>query len=281
MFKISSLFSGSSGNSTSISSCTEAYKSYAGLSFESSNTRTRILIDSGVSAIKLEKAMHAIQENCTNLDGILLTHEHFDHVSGIGVAVRKYKIPLYVTSKTWMSIFNSKMGVIPENLLNIFNAGESFTIKNFEIESFPTFHDAADSVGYKIKYKNKSVSLISDTGCVDENILNAVKGSNAVFLESNYDEDMLLTGSYPWHLKNRINGKKGHLSNVDCAITAEKLLCAGTKYFILSHLSKENNTPKIAYKTTVDYITSKGGKIDKDYNIQVSPRYVPGKPWTI
>ncbi|MHB1452935.1 MAG: MBL fold metallo-hydrolase [Saccharofermentanales bacterium] len=281
MFKICSLYSGSSGNSIFISSGNDSAQSYAGLHFESSKSKTKILVDAGVSGKKLQLAMKSIGEDLDDIDGVLLTHEHIDHMAGIGVIVRRHKIPLYLTEKTWNELQRLHAGEIPGNLLRIFEAGSSFTIGGMEIRSFSIPHDAADPTGYRIASEDRSVSVFTDIGEIRQDIMDVIYGSDAVFIESNYDKDMLWTGSYPWYLKNRIDGVFGHLSNIDCAAATAALLEGGTEKFILSHLSQENNSPRMALRTTVEYLSGLGAERDKDYTIQVARRFDPGDPWVI
>lgn len=281
MLKIGSLYSGSSGNSIFISSCNDSTQSYAGLHFESSKNNTKILVDAGVSGKKLQLAMKSIGEDLDDIDGVLLTHEHIDHMAGIGVIVRRHKIPLYLTEKTWIELQRLHAGEIPENLLRIIETGSCFAIGDLEVRSFSTPHDAADPNGFRISCEGKSVSVFTDIGEMRQDILDAVSGSDAIFIESNYDKEMLWTGSYPWHLKNRIDGAFGHLSNADCASATATLLESGTEKFILSHLSQENNSPRMALRTTVDYLSELGAVRDKDYAVQVARRFDPGDPWVI
>ncbi|MHB8962023.1 MAG: MBL fold metallo-hydrolase [Saccharofermentanales bacterium] len=281
MFKICSLYSGSSGNSIFISSGNESAQSYEGLHFESSKGRTKILIDAGVSGKRLQTAMRAIGEDLDAIDGVLLTHEHIDHMAGIGVIVRRHKIPLYLTRKTWQELRRLNAGEIPEDLLRIVEAGSSFAIGDLEIRSFSTPHDAVDPTGFRIDGEGRSVSVFTDIGEMRPDILDIIYGSDAVFIESNYDKDMLWTGSYPWPLKKRIDGAFGHLSNADCASAAASLLEHGTERFILSHLSQENNSPRMALKTTVEFLAGQGAISSRDYTIQVARRFDPGDPWIL
>lgn len=281
MFKICSLYSGSSGNSIFISSCDDTTQSFAGLNYETLKSSTKILVDAGVSGKKLQIAMKSIGEDLDDIDGVLLTHEHIDHMAGIGVIVRRHKIPLYLTEKTWNELQRLHAGEIPENLLRVIATGSCFAIGDLEVRSFSTPHDAVDPTGFKISGEGRSVSIFTDIGEMRQDIMDVVSGSDAVFIESNYDKEMLWAGSYPWHLKNRIDGAFGHLSNADCASATAALLKSGTEKFILSHLSQENNSPRMALRTTVDYLSGLGAVCDKDYAIQVARRFDPGDPWIV
>ena len=264
MLRICPLFSGSSGNSTYIRSA-----------------ESTLLIDAGVSGKRIQAAMSLIGSDCAEIDAVLLTHEHIDHMAGIGVIIRRYRLPLYLSRITWEAIQDLPIGDIPEGSLHLFAPGDSFCIGDVSVKTFSVPHDAADSVGFRISGSASSVSFFTDIGEMKSEVLSEVAGSNAVFIESNYDREMLFGGPYPWPLKRRIDGNRGHLSNADCAKTAKALLGTGTQYFVLSHLSAENNTPAIAYETTAGHLASEGAVQGKDYKLQVAPRFSPGEPWLI
>ncbi len=281
MFKIGSLYSGSSGNSIFLSYEGGPSGGYGGLRFESSGRATKLLVDAGVSCRRLQTALQSIGEDLADIDGILLTHEHIDHVAGIFVAARRYRIPLHMTAKTLEAIGGCVSGGIPEDLVHVFGAGSAFGIGDLEIRSFSTPHDAADPSGYRIAGGGRSVSVFTDIGEMRPEVLAEVAGSDAVFIESNYDRDMLWNGSYPWPLKRRIDGALGHLSNEACAAASAELLRSGTRQFILSHLSEANNDPDLALRATVECLSGLGAVRGTDYAIQVARRYAPGDPWTV
>ena len=266
MFRICSLFSGSSGNSTFIQTVHKPFS---------------LLIDAGMSGKRIQAAMSLIGEDCSSIDAILLTHEHIDHMAGIGVLARRYKIPLYLSRSTWNALQLMPLGDVPGRLVNVFEPGDDFCIGDVSVRSFSVSHDSADCVGYRVSTDSGSVSFLTDVGEMTPDVLTEVSGSSAIFLESNYDKNMLFEGPYPWPLKKRIDGKKGHLSNIDCAQTTLRLLDSGTENFVLAHLSAENNTPDIAYRTTVGYLKENGACTGKDYRIQIAPRHTPGEPWII
>ena len=263
MLKMCALYSGSSGNSIYVSN------------------GTNLLVDAGVNCKEIQIAMQAIGESISDIHGILLTHEHIDHMRGIGVIMRRYRIPLYVNKMTWDRMQHMRIGYIPNELVHIFKSDSSFAIGDLSIRSFRTLHDAAESVGFRIISNNQSVSIFTDIGEITQDVLDCVNGSDAVFIESNYDYDMLWNGTYPWPLKKRINGVNGHLSNIDCAKSIGDLLGNGTTRFVLSHLSKENNSPELALKTTTDFLSYIGAFEGKDFVLQVARRSGPSTPWTI
>jgi len=280
MIKICALFSGSSGNSIFIS---DNYKNEA-ISYPKINPvvkKTGILVDAGVSGKQMQLAMNSIDETLENISGLLITHEHIDHMRGAGIISRRYKIPIYLNQLTWDKMKRMRIGEIPDNLLNIIDNSKEFTIGDYVIKSIKTPHDAADSFGYKITSGQKTVTVLTDIGEMGTDILEQAAGSDAVFIESNYDKKMLWEGSYPYMLKKRIDGNLGHLSNEDCAKSIVHLIEKGTKRFILSHLSQENNLPSVALGETKKYLDTLGAVIDKDVIVQVAKRSCASIPWSL
>jgi phosphoribosyl 1,2-cyclic phosphodiesterase len=277
MVKICALFSGSSGNSTFLS-CRDAsrFESFSGIQKLSG---TSLLVDAGMNGKQMQMAMQSIGETLDEVSGILLTHEHIDHMRGIGVILRRYQIPLFLNEKTYRSIMNMDIGKIPERLIRVIESGKTFEVGDFLINGLRTPHDSADSMGYKITYREQHISVFTDLGQIDDTILDFVTGSQIVFIESNYDTKMLWEGSYPYFLKRRIDGQTGHLSNDDCARTVRTLLERGSERFILSHLSQENNRPSVAMATTLSCLGEQGAKEGIDFQIQVAKRLGPSDVW--
>ncbi|MBQ7574528.1 MAG: MBL fold metallo-hydrolase [Clostridia bacterium] len=253
MVTFSSLISGSSGNSTLIS-----------------DGRTHILTDCGMSGSKLKDALSAFGISPDNLSAILVTHEHIDHVRGVGVVARRYGTPIYATEKT---IKNLNCGNIDDSLIHTITPDADFEIGTFGIRPFSIPHDAADPVGYSYFSQDEKFSLATDIGHMNDYILSNIMGSSRILLESNHDVDMLQFGTYPFPLKQRILSDVGHLSNENAAMTAYKLIQSGTKSIALGHLSNENNTPEIAHLETFNYLTQKGVSVGDDVRLQVAKRY--------
>lgn len=281
MIKICALYSGSSGNSIFISSKDRTSVSYNILSGIEINSGTNILVDAGVNGKQMQTAMDEIGESMNDVHGILITHEHVDHMRGIGVVMRRHGIPLYVNSKTWKKMQNLSIGDIPDKLVNIIKSGKTFQIRDLVIESFRTPHDAVESLGYRITSGSKSISVFTDIGEVQEELFESVAGSDAIFIESNYDTKMLWEGAYPYMLKKRIDSAQGHLSNDDCAKTVVRLLERGTTSFVLSHLSQENNLPSVAMKTATEALIKAGAKVGRDLEISVAKRSCASVPWIL
>ena len=280
MIKICALFSGSSGNSIFITNnCTDETISNSNL-HSVPHKGGGILVDAGMSGKQMQIAMSSIDESLENISGLLITHEHIDHMRGAGVIVRRYKIPLYVNELTWVKMQKMQIGIIPDDLVNIIDNTSDFAIGDYIISSIKTPHDAADSYGYKITSGNRTVSVLTDIGEMSMEMLSEIENSDAVFIESNYDKKMLWEGSYPYMLKKRIDGNFGHLSNEDCARSIIHLLNKGTERFILSHLSQENNLPSVALRETKKSLENIGSVIDRDVLVQVAKRSCASVPWS-
>ncbi len=223
--RVSVLSSGSKGNTTYI---------------ESKNAK--ILIDVGNTAKYIKEKLEDIGVEPEELDAVLITHTHIDHVKGLKVFEKKYNIPVYLTD-----IMLKSLDFIDKYVL----LDDEFDIKDIHINSIKTSHDAPDSRGYVLSSENKSVVYITDTGYINKKYFDILKNRNLYIMESNHDVEMLNNGNYPFSLRQRILSDKGHLSNYDSA----KYLCSfigdNTKYVLLAHLSEDNNTEELAYETLV------------------------------
>ena len=238
MFNFCSLYSGSSGNS---------------LFVETPNTK--LLIDAGVSSKKIETALKSIDVDPSSLDGILITHEHTDHVQGLGTFSRKFDLPVFVNSKT-LDAMPKQKDKIPEKNIKTFEVNDKFSINDLDIKSFSIPHDAANPCGFSILKGDKKISIATDIGHMTNSIIKNLEESLFVLLEANYDPEVLRCSSYPFNLKNRIAGPTGHLSNEMAGKTISYLLKSGLKNAILGHLSKESNFPELAYQTVIDELIS-------------------------
>ena len=230
MLNFCSLYSGSTGNSLFVE-----------------NENTRLLIDAGVSGKKIVDGLNTINSSINCIDGILITHEHSDHILSIGTLSKKYNIPVYASKKTWTKLSTQKEKILKENQ-KIFNIDEKFEINDLTILPFSIPHDAIEPCGFNIYNKNSKISIATDLGHITSKIYNHLEGSSFTFLESNYEPDLLKYSSYPYILKQRISGDIGHLSNMDAAKIVTKLIPNGLKNLFLGHLSKENNFPELVSK---------------------------------
>lgn len=252
--KLCSLRSGSTGNAVLVSTET-----------------THILIDCGISGKAAESGLCELGCCGDRLDAILITHEHSDHIGGVGVLSRRYNLPIYANQKTWDAMEGALGKIKPEHK-RIFAACDPFFIGDIAVHPFPIPHDAADPVGYSFVSDGKKVSVATDIGILEESLFRAVKGSGAILLEANHDPNLLDIGSYPLPLKQRIRGEKGHLSNEDAGHAVKFLAKMGTSQFLLGHLSHENNYPLLAQQTVVNILKEAGLEPDKDLSLSVAPR---------
>ena len=250
-----SLRSGSSGNST-----------YVGTS------SARLLVDCGMSGRQLASALKDYDIDPSDIDAILLTHEHVDHCSGVGVVMRRYNLPLFLTEKTYLAV-QSSLGNIDESRVHFIEPGAPFGVRDTEILPFSTPHDAVDTVGFRVYDRTGDVGVCTDLGYFSRDVRTALRGCRFVFLESNYDVDMLETGPYPRYLKQRIAGRKGHLSNDDAGKAAVWLVRYGTEALSLSHISENNNHPVRAMMTVREAFHVNGIRVGRDIILQASPRY--------
>ena len=218
------------------------------------NRTTKILVDCGISGKILEECLSSANLPCSSLDGIVITHEHSDHIKGVGVISRKYNIPVFANALTWQAM-ESQLGKISLENKRIIDVGREFYIKDIKINSFATLHDAAQSVGYVFESDGEKVAVATDMGRVTEAALAAICGSHTALIEANYDKNMLEIGSYPYELKQRIKSDCGHLCNEDSGCFAKALFETGTKNIILGHLSEENNFPLLALKTVENIVS--------------------------
>lgn len=258
------LFSGSSGNALFV---------MAG--------HTKVLIDAGLPGSTIAGALESIGVNVADLNAILITHEHSDHVSGAGVLSRKYQIPLYANHRTWAAM-SRKVGNITVRNYREFEADEDFYIGDIGVAPFSIPHDAAAPVGYRLSHGNTSISTATDLGHFPKSVMKAIRGSDIVLLESNHDPDMLMRNPhYPAYLKKRILGDKGHLSNDACADALESILEGGTRHVILGHLSGENNLPELAYRTACERLQKIGATLGEDAQVDMAHRNRVGNVYTL
>ncbi len=236
--KFCSLYSGSSGNCQFIKT-----------------EKTVILVDAGLSGKKIQQEMIKIGEDPKKIDAIFVTHEHIDHIQGAGVLSRRFDIPIYANEKTW-SAMNTIIGDIKSHNIKIIS--EDAEVGDIFVQSFNISHDAASPVGYNIYHKNKKISMVTDTGCINANIIKSITDADLLLIESNHDEDMVLIGPYPWPLKRRVLGEFGHMSNDTAGNLITKAIKRGTEIVLLGHLSKENNFPQLAYKTVENILIENG-----------------------
>lgn len=218
---------------------------------------THILVDAGISNKRIEQGLNEIGLKGSEMDGIVITHEHSDHTKGLGVLARRHGIPIYGTEETLSEIAGMRqLGEVPDGLYRPIRPEVGFMIGDLEIKPFTIDHDAANPVAYRIQSGAKSVAVATDMGHYDQYVIDRLQGVDALLLEANHDVRMVETGPYPYYLKRRILGDKGHLSNENAGRLLSHILHDGIKHILLGHLSKENNYAELAYETVKLEITA-------------------------
>lgn len=226
----------------------------------------RLLIDIGLSAKAIEQLLKEKQIEPGSITAVFVTHEHTDHTAGVGVWARRYKVPIMATAGTWKGM-RKTIGNIPGELEFEIVSGKGYRMSDLRIEAIPTSHDANDPCAYTVESGGRKVSVITDTGFVTDNMVRHLLDSDLAILESNHDIDMLLKGPYPYPLKRRIRGDKGHLSNEDCGLTLAYVRERNPRAtFLLGHLSEENNRPELA-RDTVRRIVDEAGRTVGDIEL--------------
>lgn len=207
---------------------------------------SRILVDVGISCRKLSGKLEELDISPGTIDAILVTHEHQDHVSGLRPVVRKYGLPYFLSLKTLEALV-PRVGVVGGS--NIVESGVEFHIKDVTVHPFSMSHDAADPLSFTFQSSVSKVTVATDLGVAGHLVRERLRHSDLVVIEANHDEDMLKEGPYPWPLKQRIMGNRGHLSNVKCGELLSEIMHPDLKGIILAHISEENNTPELAFDT--------------------------------
>ena len=236
--------------------------------------KTHVLVDIGISGKKMEQGLNSLDLTGRDIDGILITHEHSDHIRGLGVISRRYGIPIYATGGTVDAMQRSgSLGKIPEGIFREIREDEPFTIGDMNIRPFTISHDAAQPVGYRMECKDHSVGIATDLGKYNDYIIENLQNLDALLLEANHDIRMLQVGKYPYYLKQRILGDRGHLSNENAGRLLCRLLHDNMKAIFLGHLSRENNYEELAYETVCSEVTMGDNPYkSKDFKIQVAKR---------
>lgn len=226
----------------------------------------KLLIDCGIGIRALTRALKEKDTALSEIRAVLITHEHADHIFSVGQLSEGYDVPVFANSVT-MSVLKRKTGLKGGYYFENVNP---FTLMGLEIKPFRTSHDAVFPVGYSIADGNSKFTYATDLGFFSQSVKDATRDSNLVMIESNHDVNMLLNGPYPRHLKERILSTRGHLSNTNCSDAVVEIMNAGTKNFILAHLSEQNNTYELARDNTLSTLEKRGAKLGEDYNLWVA-----------
>lgn len=253
--KFCSLASGSSGNCQYIAS-----------------DETGLLLDAGLSGKYIKNALEQIDESFEFIKGILITHEHSDHIKGVGVLMRRYDLDVYVTEKTWEAM-SEKIGKIKEEKVKIIKNDEAFHIGDIEVHPYPIAHDASDPVCYAFSRNDAKICIATDLGHASNDMIEHIKDCDLLMLESNHDVNMLMSGKYPYYLKKRVASNVGHLSNETAAELAMEVIRHGrANHILLAHLSKENNFPELAMETVKTHLEGENVKIGTDIQVDMTYR---------
>ena len=257
MLKFCSIASGSSGN------C-----SYIGTG------STHILVDAGISGKKVENGLHTLGIKCSDLSAIFITHEHSDHIKGLGVLARRYGIPVYTTKGTREAIGGiSQVGEIDRELFFEIHPDRPVTIGDLEVYPFEISHDAEEPVAFRVEGAGKNLAIATDLGIYNSYVVEHLQNLNMVLLEANHDVRMLQAGSYPYHLKRRILGAKGHLANETAGRLLNEILHKDLQKVLLGHLSRENNFPQLAYETVrSEILMGDKGSLAEQFHMEVAKR---------
>lgn len=233
---------------------------------------THLLVDAGISARRICGALQALALSPADISGVLLTHEHTDHICGVATLTKQHRLPLYASHGTAEALCRKSSCV--SDVLRVIPRRGVFNIGNAQITVFPTSHDATESIDFRVDHDGASIGILTDTGFVTPEAEQALRGVGLLVLESNHDEEWLLSGPYPYYLKQRILGARGHLSNAAAGAFARRLAEGGTRQFVLAHLSRENNTPERARQTLERALAG------LDAAVTVAPRSELSGPYT-
>ena len=219
-----------------------------------SDGQTGLLIDAGLSGVQIERRLLCRGLSPGNLDAILVSHEHSDHIRGVGVLARRYHLPVYITSKTAQASAR-QLGNI-DKIIN-FTCGKPFKVNTLNIHPFSISHDAVDPSGFIFQVNGKKVGLATDLGIVTHLVRKHLSGCAVLILEANHDPEMLINGPYPWPLKQRVQGRAGHLSNMDTGHLLAEVAHDCLQHIVLAHLSETNNTPEKVLDAILPVVTDR------------------------
>ena len=233
-----------------------------------------ILIDAGISATSIRKFLKDMDISMQTIMGVLVTHNHSDHIRGLEVLIRKNHLPAFTTPKIWESIINPHNRISRDCIREI-PLRKKFHLAGFDIEAFPVFHDAPETIGFHICAGDKKITIATDLGHICQTSAEYIKESNLLVIESNYDEEMLENGSYPYYLKTRIRSDNGHLGNLQTAVFLADIINDNLNHICLAHLSKNNNTPEKALQTLLRTFSERGIRLNHRQTISILNRYLP------
>lgn len=240
----------------------------------------RVLVDAGLSGVKIEKALESIGIAPESLDAIFVTHEHNDHSKGVGVLARRYQLDVFGNRPT-LEAMTSLLKGVDEGRIHVIIPGMTITYGDLYIHPFSTFHDCRDGVAYLFGSMGKKLAHMTDTGWVSPEMKGLLRGSDFFYIEANHDEEMLLQGPYSFSLKQRILSNRGHLSNRACARILGEVLGKEGQHILLAHLSHDNNIPLLAVRTVREFLEEKGFFEGVHVHLDVARRHEPSRIYTL
>lgn len=240
-----------------------------GNSFYIETPRVRLLVDAGLSGKKIEELMNSINRSLSDLDAILVTHEHVDHIQGVGVLSRRYNIPIYANRLTWSQL-DGKLGDVSPDNRKLFEADQLLTFEDLDIVSYRVSHDAIDAQFYAFEKGHSQFVMLTDSGYINNRLRDQFNNASAYLIESNHEVEVLRYGKYPWSLKQRILSDKGHLSNEDCGLALIDLIGYDTQQIFLGHLSKDNNSPELAMSTVSNILQDYDFAVNSDFKLNLT-----------
>jgi phosphoribosyl 1,2-cyclic phosphodiesterase len=233
-----------------------------------------IIIDAGISATSIRKFLAGMNISMQTVMGVFITHNHSDHIKGLEVLLRKNHLPAFTTKAIWKSILSERVKISTDCIREI-PLQQKLNIAGFDILAFPVSHDAPETVGFHISSENKNITIATDLGHINEPAASYIRQSNVLVIESNYDEEMLATGAYPYYLKARISSNNGHLGNRQASGFVADILNDNISHICLAHLSKNNNTPDRALQTFHKAISSQRKELKSHQTVCVLNRHSP------
>lgn len=261
MLTLTTLASGSSGNCALLS-----------------DGETHLLLDAGISCRRICTALAGLNIPPESLAGVLITHEHADHISGLATLHKRFHLPVYTSPGTARQLCYRIAAL--EDVARTCAPGSSFTVGGLDVETFPISHDAAEPMGFAVSSGDRKAALVTDLGVVTQAVRDGMAGAQLVLVEANHDPDWVRSGRYPYYLQARILGEKGHLSNEDGGALALSAVDGGARAVVLAHLSRENNTPQRAFDA-VSAILSAHGAREPGLTLAVAPRDQTGPVYTV
>jgi phosphoribosyl 1,2-cyclic phosphodiesterase len=235
-----------------------------------------ILIDAGISATSIRKFLKDMDISIQSIMGILITHNHIDHIRGLEVLTRKNGLPAFTTGKIWESILTPHVRISRDCIREI-PLQQKFHLAGFDIEAFPVNHDAPETIGFHICSGEKRITIATDLGHICQTSAPYIREANLLVIESNYDEEMLVNGQYPYYLKKRIQSDHGHLGNHQTSDFLAEIINDNLSHICLAHLSKNNNTPEKAIQTLLDTFNERGIVLNSVQRVSVLNRNIPSE----